>query len=740
MTPEEAARKAAEEAQKNLEIIGNIAGALEDGFRDLGSRLLDIVDDIREGADNMSLFESIVRDTNRSLRSLSKINETLIKNQTELNERTLTVKKVQDQINKVLATREVLSSRLENLQRSIADAGVATVAQETEIASLTHKISEVSEEVLQNFYGQKEAAEQLEIQLQRINASLGIAGASLKGAENILNKLGLGVLSNVINFKQINNQLQQQAAILTNNGQQVAGLGTKLQLAGKAASLFKNQMITAMADPTISAMALFAIFKKWVELGFRFDKEITSMSKSMAVSKDVATILRDRYVEIEATQESIFETTANLVKGQLELADAFGATRGFTDQQVKDQVKLTEQIGLEKNEAAGIQQLALANFKTVSSIENSIIKQTASLARQTGIQFNNKKILAEVAQISGQLRLQYQNNPDLIAKAVVQTDRLGVSLEQAAKSSKHLLNFEESISDQISAELLTGKQLNLERARLLALNGDVAGSMQEMLSQVGTASEFAQMNVIQQEAIAKAVGMTADELANSLVQQENLNKLGYETKKQIQEQADALKAQGKIEEANQLLASVGNEEQAKAALDRIDAQTQFQKAIEKLQSTLANIVNGPMGKMLDILVTFISKADVLKAILAAIGTIMIGTAAAWAFMNPLMAGLGAAAAATVYGVAKLSDGEIDKNGLIVGKYSAGTIQPIAQGRADDNVIFTTNKPSQSNNDALIREQQRTNDLLIKLYNKEGVIHYDSDRAGKSANVNSYMIQ
>jgi hypothetical protein len=101
---------------------------------------------------------------------------------------------------------------------------------------------------------------------------------------------------------------------------------------------------------------------------------------------------------------------------------------------------------------------------------------------------------------------------------------------------KDYLNLKTSIENELSAELLTGKALNLERARGLALNGDSVGAAKEMLAQVGSAADFQNMNAIQQEAIAKAIGMSTDDLANSLVTQENLSKLGDGTRKQIEEQ------------------------------------------------------------------------------------------------------------------------------------------------------------------------------------------------------------
>ena len=748
-------KKKAEDAAKALKDIGEITGALEDGFRELTSRLTDIVDEIKEGSIELTNFNNITRDITRSIRSMSKINEDLIKNQVALNNRKLTTKQVDEQINKVEASRIVLTSRLSALQSKINDEAGATAAQKKELITLELAIREVSQEVAERFKEQRIEAEKLEISIININKSLGLAGNILKVAENLLNKLGLGALNNVINFKQINQQLQTQANLLTNNGQNILGFSGKVKIAGNAVKLLGIELFKSLSDPLVIGGLLITLFKKLIEAGFKADTQVTNLSKSMAISKNEATLIRDRFIEIQNSGDSLFETTQNLVAAQLELADAFGTTRGFTERQVRDQVYLTKQIGLSVDEAKGLQQLAMANGLNADQLVNSTIKQTAALARQTGIQLDNKKILGDIAKVSGQIRLQYQNNPELIAAAVIQTQKLGINLEQAAKMSEHLLNFEESIGDQIAAELLTGKDLNLEKARLLALNGDIAGAGAEILRQVGSAAEFSALNIVQQQALAKAVGMTTDELANSLVQQQNLNNLGASTRQQVEDQIAAAEKLGDVNKVRMLENSIGNEAEAKAALDRIDAQTKFNLAIEKVQSMIANLVDGPMGRMLDKIISFISNTAVLKTILVSIAAIMAGmavsmasTAIAWAIMNPIGALVGLGVAAAVGAAVALSDGAVDSKGLVVGSYNKGQITPIAQGAADDNVIFTTNKPTSSpaggnasiDVGELVRRQDKTNDLLDKLLNKESSIYTDSTKTGTATHIGTYKIQ
>jgi hypothetical protein len=353
-------------------------------------------------------------------------------------------------------------------------------------------------------------------------------------------------------------------------------------------------------------------------------------------------------------------------------------------------------MGFQADEAAGIQQLAMSNGMTAREVTGSVIKQTAALSKQTGIQLDNKKIIGEVAKVSGQLRLQYANNPALIAKAVIQTKKLGLSLEQAAAASKSLLNFESSIEDELSAELLTGKALNLERARGLALNGDAAGAAEEMLRQVGSAADFASMNVIQQEALAKAVGMSADDLANSLVTQENLAKLGGETKKQLEEKAEALRAEGKIDEANKLLASAGDEKQAQAALERISLQDKFNAAMEKLKSMVASLVEGPAAGFLNTLSAVVGDAEALKSIFSAIVQILgamsltklvMGLVSALLTSTALAATTAATASAITLGIGAIA--VIAGIASIMGAVSSAKQKAKADVKVNDGIISPT---------------------------------------------------
>ena len=65
---------------------------------------------------------------------------------------------------------------------------------------------------------------------------------------------------------------------------------------------------------------------------------------------------------------------------------------------------------------------------------------------------------------------------------------------------------------QFKAQVLTGKQLNLERARQLSLEGDIAGFTEEIQSVIGGLGDLQALNVVQRQAVADAIGISVREL------------------------------------------------------------------------------------------------------------------------------------------------------------------------------------------------------------------------------------
>ena len=216
-----------------------------------------------------------------------------------------------------------------------------------------------------------------------------------------------------------------------------------------------------------------------------------------------------------------------------------------------------------------------------------------------------------------------------IAEAAYKAKQFGINLQQADQISESLLNFESSIANELSAELITGKDLNFEKARLLAINGDIAGASAEILKQVKGTAEFTKMNRIQQEALAKAVGMTRDDLAKSLVDREAAVKLGAKEGQSAQDRYNELVKQYGVEKANAML---GNEQLA-TQFQQQSVQERFAQSIEKLKEVFVSLVE-PLMPVLDV---FTNIFNIIGPIAGVVGKI-VGFVVDWGkYLLPIIA-------------------------------------------------------------------------------------------------------
>ena len=102
-----------------------------------------------------------------------------------------------------------------------------------------------------------------------------------------------------------------------------------------------------------------------------------------------------------------------------------------------------------------------------------------------------------------------------VTAAAIAAKKLGLELSNVASIADSLLNFEDSITKQMEAEVLLGKELNLEKAREMVFNNDIAGAMQE-ISQLVSPEEFEAMDAVRREALAAAVGLDAAAMARAI--------------------------------------------------------------------------------------------------------------------------------------------------------------------------------------------------------------------------------
>lgn len=584
-----------------LEETRDLANEVRNSFRGIGAELSEA---IARGMENLNgsarnVAETIRKDLNRSIEK-QKIYTNDIKN-LESNRRNESLK---------LSKIESLISRTKQQQLNIEDYLLEAVA---EGLITEEERKQKIEEINQRYKEQQGILKTLSKEAEKQERALGITYKIFDGISKI------PILGTLMNVSKVKKKMED-AADDGKSAWSVFGTGVKETF---------SQIGKSLTDPLTIITGIASIFGTILKSVLEIDKRNTDFAKTLGVSKEGAQVLANNF---NTMSYSVGQYSKNLtagtfsIKSQIqatnELNDALGTSTLFTGEMVAGQVLLTKRLGLSGEEASEFAKFSLLSGKSQEKITAEIGNQIVAFRNETGVQLNMKKVMQDVSKIQGQLSANLGNDPKKIAAAVMQAQKLGITLEQTRKISESLLDFQGSIEAELEAELLTGKQLNFERARALALQGKTAEAAKELLDQVGGLDEFQKLNVIQQNTIAKSVGMTADEMADAFKQQELLKGTAFQTKEAFLEQRKIAEQNGTLAQFEASVKQAANGEQLLAMGAQQSAQEKFQESIDKLKETLSNIVSGPLLGIVDKFANFISDAENLKSIFKAVEKIL----------------------------------------------------------------------------------------------------------------------
>jgi hypothetical protein len=368
-----------------------------------------------------------------------------------------------------------------------------------------------------------------------------------------------------------------------------------------------------MIDNIKSLTTITGLWAAIVDGAFKADTQITQLGKSLGISYKSAYAVRQEFVAYARNTRDSFINTDRLIKAQAELSEQLGIAVQFSGEELANFSRLTEIVGLTAQEAS-----SLVKFSAAAGMESkeyvSNVRVAAFYAQQANkVHISDKELLSTVSKLSAGILTKFQNNPKAIAEAVIQAKKLGTTLEQVDKTAESLLNFESSIQSELEAELLTGRQLNFERARAAALTGDQATLMEEMAAQAGSLAEFQDMNVLAQESLAKAFGKSREEMADMLMKQEAVNKYGDAAAQLNAEQLEDMQRRNMT--AAEYLEMVDQQR---------SAQEQFNDLVTKLQDTLVNLAAGPLAVVLKTFTDILDTAGLIYPIIGAIAGLIAG--------------------------------------------------------------------------------------------------------------------
>jgi hypothetical protein len=561
--------------------------SIKNSTRQYGDALKSTLPFIKENKDLTQKLTQIYTANNKLADKLVENQEDLITGQISLNNVAKDIAKIrQQQLNIELSQRNI-AQEIEVLNNE------SVGLQGEELEKIQFKL-EALREINEQLEAEKENSQTIADTLQKqansaseIETKVGLGGKILSGFKKI------PILGDILDVDGAKDAMQAAAA---NGASSFGTLGAGIKALGPSL----KAALGPLALVAIAAKAIQAL----IGAMFEADKRITDISKNLSISKESAEGIYDNIIATKKSTDDLRYTTTELTKAFNELADLSDFTNIATKDQLVTQVELTKLLGLQVDEALQLQELfAINNIEAEKGVD-IVRDQIVAFINQNKIVASERKILKEISKTSNLIKLNFRGSTSELTKTVLEAKKLGLSLDQVNKVADSLLDFEQSISSELEAELLLGKDINLEKAREFALTNDIAGLTQEIANQGITAEKFSRMNRIQQEAIAKTLGMSANELADSLYKQEVIIKTAGTYTKQLREQAKQLKEQKDFQKAIKFEKKAAAIEQGivdgleyEQAQRRANAEEKFNSALERAQEIFSDMARD--GGLLD---------------------------------------------------------------------------------------------------------------------------------------------
>jgi len=408
----------------------------------------------------------------------------------------------------------------------------------------------------------------------------GVTGALVGGTGALMERLGMrsGIFHDAM--KDSAEDMRAMAKSTAEGGKQF----TKLQIAATGFSTLAKGFSGALKDPAAAALAIVTAFLDVNKAAVEFTQYTGQAAASLGgVNTEVASMTDMLKTAVELTKQT-----------------GLNAATVFTSQQIGQIADAQQLLGVSAEQAGKLGMMMKLTSKSADEIGNAIYDNV-----DAGI--SNKVVYDDVLSASDDITASVGGNAKALAGAASAARKIGLELSKVNSIADGLLDFESSIEAELEAQLLTGKSINLNKAREFALNNDLEGLAKELSKNGASAAEYAKMNRIEQQALAKALGMSRQELGTMVLTEEAIASM-------TEEQVAAARGVT-LEQSKQM-----------------DIQAKIQKSLDRLAQAFAPILEA-IVPIVDVLL------NIIRPIAAGVGWLLKWKAVSY----PLVAIFGAIA-------------------------------------------------------------------------------------------------
>lgn len=492
---------------QNRRDIMDIAAMTEETFRSVAANIQEMFANALDASDTVA--QSFQKDISNSIKSITRESSKLADNFEKMNRGALKQSDIQKQLEARAAKLRSIEVSIEALKRR----GTAeAIVQANELNKQYQDLVNIN-----NHYTEK-LNDQIQI-LNEVDKQIGLLGSGIKGLGSFLGKLGFD------------------------------GLAKPLESAIENTRAYKIQLIQAQDEYSKLINKSEELTEEEQRRKEELENEIKILEKKQGRLRNIASSLKEQLTLTNMTDailgkmvQSFFDldkaqtSFRNLTGGQIPIMDQFNTRLITSIDYIKTASSLTEQLGVNAAAVFSPDTLAAASemVKSMGMTQEqankaAIISQTTGVSidkmnkslKEGNKQYNQQNrsalaqgaIMREVYSTSTAIAASMGNNVNKIGDAVRRAKDLGLSLQEVDNIANSLLDIESSIASEFEYEVISGKQLNLEAARYYALTNQTDKLTKEIANNQAIIQSFASGNRIEQEAAAKALGISRDQLA-----------------------------------------------------------------------------------------------------------------------------------------------------------------------------------------------------------------------------------
>jgi len=286
----------------------------------------------------------------------------------------------------------------------------------------------------------------------------------------------------------------------------------------------REKQYKAVTDMSQSMLTIFGLGGGILAVFSKFNKMTATIGKNFGALGMTNKEFKKDMLEAGAAATSLGQNIEDVAGIQKDLTDNFGFGRDESVAMAEGIMDTSMALGLSNQEGTklvgSLMQISGLSFDAAQNFS----KQTALLAEAEGV--SPTTVMRDIANSSETIAKFTAMTPEHLMKAAIQATKLGTTLDTIAGSMESMLDFQSSLNAEIEAQIMLGRDVNLTKARDLALAGKADEFAVELTKQVGSQAEFEKLNVLQRQSLAKALGVSVEQMGKMVRNQDKVRTIG----------------------------------------------------------------------------------------------------------------------------------------------------------------------------------------------------------------------